>query len=391
MIVIYNPHVDDFLATPPHFKFLKRRALKKYGFFLDGLIKQDRALNIIIDYTISIFIPHKIFNILPEFIRKIIVDFEFKQWVKINKFENCINLIDAGQDLSNDILLAFSYKAATGNFLQRLALFNRFKKTIFHLSHYFVNTKIKANNLKLIKNLYLAGDSDITENPYFQHFFFWYNKPFLVLPFAVSPRFQIRKKFELRENKCIATGSFHDLTKEYPQENYLDFISVTGSTTYHPIRKEIFINRNVNAEKISCYIAPYRDYIKTSKFARLIKHFSISQKKYFAVDIVEAYNDHKFAIVGEELSGFPALGAFEAIACGCILIAVPSCYRGLGLEPYKHFVPYDGSLEELLLNISQIESIQFDFEKYFDNMKFIQSNFNPEVQFQKWFSRILDA
>lgn len=375
MLIIYNPHVDDFLATPPHFSLLKRRALKKYGFLLDGLIKQDNRLNVIIDSTISVFIPHKFFVVLPKPIREVIVKFEFKQWVKINKFENYINLINHSTDLSNDILLAFSYKSAVGGFLQRIELFNKFQRTVFHLSHYFVSTQVKADNLKLIKNLYLAGDSDITENSYFQNFFSWYvDKPFLVLPFAISSRFQVIKSFELRKDSCVATGSFHDLTKELPHKNYLDFITATGSITYHPIRKEIFDNKEVIANKVGCYVSPYRDYAKKSKLAQFIKHFAVSQKKYFSIDIVERYNDYKFAVVGEELSGFPALGAFEAIACGCILIADPAFYKGTWLVENKHFIPYNGSLSGLLNSIDlalqmdkqQLNLIQFESKKQVD-------------------------
>ena len=63
-----------------------------------------------------------------------------------------------------------------------------------------------------------------------------------------------------------------------------------------------------------------------------------------AIDIVNEYNKYKFALVGEELSGFPAIGAFEAMGCGCVLIAQKDFYCGLGLEPNINFLEYDGTI-----------------------------------------------
>ena len=90
------------------------------------------------------------------------------------------------QVTDNDVIFAFSYKTAVSGFERRINILNRAKSTIFHLSHYFINTSVKSNNLRKINNLYLSGDSDISENNYFCYFFSWYKKKFLVLPFAVA-------------------------------------------------------------------------------------------------------------------------------------------------------------------------------------------------------------
>ena len=87
----------------------------------------------------------------------------------------------------------------------------------------------------------------------------------------------------------------------------------------------------------------------------MLAHFRVAQKKYFSINIVDLYNQHRYAIVGEELSGFPALGAIEAMACGCVLIGQAEYYVGLGLAPWIHFVPFDGNIESIPLIIQEYD------------------------------------
>ena len=75
------------------------------------------------------------------------------------------------------------------------------------------------------------------------------------------------------------------------------------------------------------------------------------------MNIVDLYNSYTYAVVGEEYSGFPALGAFEAMACGCILLAEPSCYQGTGAEPGTHFVAHSGELHDIIDKIKQKVSL----------------------------------
>ena len=189
----------------------------------------------------------------------------------------------------------------------------------------------------------LAGDADIGKNSYFRHFFGWYSKQFLVLPFAVAERFK-KDEISPRKEQAVATGSFHDLTKELPARKYTDFMQNTGLTTYHPIRKEIYDQKPA---EIDCRVSPYRPPAPDSFFARVKSHLSVGQKSYFAINIVDLYNSYKYAIVGEEFSGFPALGAFEAMACGCTVIGLASCYKGTGALPGVHFIAHDGSLDDV--------------------------------------------
>lgn len=351
-IILYNPHLDDFLGEPPHFRLLQRRPLKKYGFLINALIKEQKELLVIIDGTMSCFIAPIYFRKIPKYIRTLISLIEYKVWVNLNKIERIKRIPVSSECIESSSLIVFSYKVATGNFMLRQDLLNKFGDVYFHLSHYFVSTNEKSQNIKKIKNAWLAGDSDLSNNDYFKTYFSWYKKEFITLPFAVKSRFADRTPLFQRESRCVATGSVHNLLQEMPTSVYKDYIAQTGFDTYHPLRKEIYENRDKISRYIECLVTPYRTYLASSVFTDWISHYFVSQKKYLALDIVEIYNKYKFAVIGEEASGFPALGMFEAMACGCIVFADSKRLNGLGLEADTHYIQYDGSLKGLLSAIS---------------------------------------
>ncbi len=384
MIIFYNPHVDDFLGEPLHFRVLGRRALKKYAFFINEMIKQRGAINVLIDGEISAILPNSFFSRLPEFIRSFISALEFRMWCRLNEIPLSKVVFALSKNWFEDsLVLAFSYKAACGNFERRAKILKRYRAVIFHLSHYFVATREKAENLKYLPNLILAGDSDITKNKYFKEFFGYYDGPFLVLPFSVSPRFVRRTGLTERSEKCLATGTFHDLTLERPEWKYHDFMCSSGLSTYHPLRKAIFESQVLLKNKIYCKISPYRNYESSNFFYRMVAHFNISQRKYFEQDIVSLYNKFRYAVVGEEWSGFPALGAFEAMACGALMIGDPRYYVGLGLSPGVHFIPHDGTLNGLLKSIAEIDQ-NVAFEIAERGYRSITDNFNSKSMFSTW-------
>ncbi len=387
MIVFYNPHVDDFLAEPPHFRLLKRRALKKYGFVIDQTLQESGQLHVVIDGTVSAFIPEYYFSMLPRFLRAWISQAEFACWKRINGLGGKVVRIDPPSgDHSGSVLLMFSYKGATGRlFPERVATLSIFPAVLVHLSHYFISTSEKSANLSQLKNVWLAGDSDISTNPYFQHFFVWYHKPFLVLPFAVAQRFEVRKPFTEREARCIATGSFHNLDEEVPRSCYEDFQRFFNLNTYHPVRKLIHEQAAATGGALVSHVSPYRRKAEGGWIKRWLNHFSVTQKAYFSIDMVDLYNRYRFAVVGEELSGFPALGAFEAMACGSILIADPKYYSGFGFEPGVHYLTHDGCVDGIIAAMHGGAGVDRALEGVAEaGRMFVENNFRPESAYIKW-------
>ncbi|MGB6329371.1 MAG: glycosyltransferase [Halarcobacter sp.] len=356
MIVFYNPQVDDFLAEPPHFSFLKRRALKKYAYIFDGILLENKIIEIYVDFTLSSFVPERIFSKLPLVFRKIIVKRELSKWIKDNNLINRVKINFKYDDsFEKKILFAMSYKSMENYNKKRIEIINKFRKSIFHLSHYFISTKSKSKNLSLLKNIYLCGDSDITTNDYFKFYFSWYKKDFLIIPFYVQDRFKLKKIFLERKKLVIATGSFHNLYEEKPLHKYKDYLEFFKQSTYHPIRKILYENRDNINHMIDVKVSPYRENSNDSFLIKLFKKYFVTQKKYFSFDIVELYNEYKYVVVGEENIGFPAIGAFEAMACGCILIGQKKYYNGLGMEENRHFINYDGTIADLISKVRYLE------------------------------------
>lgn len=381
-IIFYNPHIDDFLSEPPHFKLIGRKALKKYSYILSNKNSANQ-LFIIVDGSISIFISDYIFKYFPQFLRIIISKFEFMIWSFINKDINNYKIIKEKNIHENDVIFFFSYKIAKGAFHLRQEILNKCN-TVAHLSHYFILTKEKSENLNKLRKLYLAADSDLTENNYFQWFFHWYNKKILVIPFEIQERFVQTKNFLNRFKETLATGTVHNLSKEKPRKLYQDYMSYTGMISYHPIRRLLYDRK---FDSIDTLISEWQG---KKKFFDL-NIFKSSQKKYFSFDIVEIYNEYQFVIVGEESVGLPAIGAFEAMACGCILIAVEDFYQGLELEKFRDYYPYDGTEDGLFSAINDLKNKPDLCKKISNNGQiFVREIFSKKLNFDAQIKKLYE-
>jgi len=386
-LVFLNPQIDDFLGCPPHFKLVGRRALAKYHAILRGEIEAKGVAYAVINGQTSCFLPQQVLTILPLAIRRIIAFIEFKLWVHINSLAGQVKLVGSEDIGPKDVLFGFSYKSAVNDFQITKDTCARFSRVVFHLSHYFIWTEKKSQNLQQIANVELAGDSDLTGNEYFRSFFGWYENRFLVLPFGVGARF--KNQAMERNGKCVATGTFHDLRLEKPSSAYADFISVSGEYSYQPIRREIYNARDVLVDQITCLTSPFRSGTTRPFLAQLFGKLDVKQASYFRIDIVREYNKHKYAVVGEEISGFPALGSFEAMLCGAVVFGQKKHMKGLGLVPGKHFIDYDGTLEGLLGKMRShagrdLESISRAGESL------IRANYSATTIYETWQRALLD-
>lgn len=342
-ITYLNPHADDFIAAPVSFHFAKRRALKKYSYLFQEPLKQGEKVHVLIDGTLSSLIPQKIFNRLPRSLRLSFLHWEIKQWRQLNDFPDNLVIhwkLDTVPNLR--CLYLFSYKNCLYTPPERLRIVNAFRQKIINLSHFMIHTAEKARQCQKLDNVLYTSEACIENEPYFSNFF-GQNQTILALPFMVQDRFKITKEWQSRKNTCAATGSFHDLSAERPVSYYRDFINFFNSKTYHPVREALYQQQGNLADYIDCRVSPYRE-----KKRSLLQRLDASQKEYFSFDIVEFYNDHKYAVIGEELHGLPAIGAFEAMACGCVLIGQAGpYYTALGLRANHDYYEYDGTIEGL--------------------------------------------
>ena len=347
-LTLLNPHADDFIKRPVSFWLAGRRALKKYGYLIDEPTARGQSVDVLIDSTQSALFSDSVFLRLPHWFRWVLLRIEIKIWMRINDLKGKL-VIHWSPDTIQDrrFLYLFSYKSCAGAFQRRRAAIDKFEYKLINLSHYFIRTKEKANNITSLKNVILVADSDARENPYFKKFFSP-GERIIALPFAIKGRFKLRKPLAERQGICAATGSFHNLNQEVPDRYYRDFRDFFKSDTYHPVRKLLYFAKDELASWLTCRISPYRE-MKTrpTMLGKVLTwlRLDVQQTKYFSFDIVDFYNDHRFAIVGEEMSGFPAVGFFEAMACGCVMLGQEgSFYKGLGLKADVDYLTHDGTI-----------------------------------------------
>lgn len=357
-LTLLNPHADDFVSVPLSFMLVGRRGLCKYKYLLEEPIRRGLRPSILIDGTLSSLIDQQLFNRLPKWLRGLILRVEIYFWLRFNGLTPHVEVhrsIDTVKDRT--ALYVFSYKNCVGSFDRRLAAISSFEYALINLSHYFIRTSEKAGNIAKLGNARLISEANLLQNTYFQHFF-PKAPPVSVVPFAVSDRFVVKRPLAERDAKCAATGSFHNLNEEEPLAYYRDFIDFFKTDTYHPVRKMLYWQRAELSDWLTSRMSPYRELKDSSKSAgallRNLLRLDVVQSEYFSFDIVEFYNQHRFAIVGEELSGAPAVGFFEAMACGCVTLGQRGTYyNGLGLEPNVHYLRHDGTIESIKETIVQ--------------------------------------
>ena len=118
------------------------------------------------------------------------------------------------------------------------------------------------------------------------------------------------------------------------------------------------------------------------------------QKQYYSFDMVEAFNDYKMCIVGEEILGVPGIGFVEGMACGCAYIGLDSpMYTDLGLIPGKHYITYDGTIENLkkVIEYYQADEHQEELEKIAKTgCEYVRENFRGDKVAKKLIDDLIE-
>ena len=115
-------------------------------------------------------------------------------------------------------------------------------------------------------------------------------------------------------------------------------------------------------------------------FAKIYNLFYIKQKEYYKFDMVNEYNKYKMFIVPEEITGLPAIGFVEGMACGAAFIGLSSpIYKDMGLIENFHYISYDGSLKDLVKKIRYFQLHNDELQRIAKNgYEFVINNFNGE-------------
>jgi hypothetical protein len=325
-LYLLNPHRDDFIWEPLYFKYIKRRALKKYNYIADVFTEKQNVKLLVYDKCSGLF-PQSVMNVLPTKARRAILKWEMKRWLAINNLSSDTEFTWLDKDLNakeNDEVFMFQlsnekYIAEANTLLQN------FKNVYVHLSHYYLDPKRISKTFSALSNVVFCGDSDVSAHPFFVKYFPWYTKNFKIVLFYIADRFKPTIPFVQKINKIISTGTFHHIA-DFPNSTYLSKDLAVDS--FHYNRKNIFDNKAIMQSTITCYNSPWKQK-DAAWYTKLWDAAKVSQKSYFQIDIVEQYNQHRYALVGEEICGFPGIGTFEAMACGCAAYINPNSIAGL--------------------------------------------------------------
>lgn len=381
-IVFFNIQTNKFFLKPFCDIVLKKPEVSKNRYILNYLLERN-------DVEICNFITGGGGTTLPGFIKnhiksifliKLEILFVFiKNKLSIKKIKT-LNNPDELQD--NDIIFIFHSYYDDIKDLEGL----KGIKVIYLVHFYGLQKEIEI--IKRQNFAYYLFEEDLAKYSllFKKNYLTWFTAQYIMQPYSFKNRFKKIKPFVQRKNKACATGTMAFCEDE-------EFIQVYGSSSYQPIRKKIYDNKDKITEYIDSFIAVYTEKElkpinkNQSFFKRLYNqiHNDIycgQQKTYYSFDMVEKYNDYMMFVSTEDINGSYGVGCFEGMACGTAMIGIHSgIYEDLGMEVYKHYIPYDGTLSNLceVITYYQKAEHQDELKKIAEcGYNFVINNFTEE-------------
>lgn len=383
-VVLHNPHTESHFGKTVSNVLLGIGGFKKYKYFLDYLLKNDKKVVFFLDnYDSSL--PKPFSKYFPTSI-------ELRWWAWINKIDlSKVDIITNIEELDkDDIFFSFSLRYLDQEYPALNNISNKNFIKIFHLTHFVQNTHIISENAQKLKVDFIVAENNLQKNsPFFKTFFKWYKKDVYTLPFIFNERFNKKVAFADRQNKCLATGTIIKTTETHDPSIFKDFHQFYKTTVLQPLRNSIFINYRKLNKEIDSYISEfYENKLKKEKTNNFFKKFSnrfynvfiANKRSYFKFNIVEKYNSHKMFVNGEEINDLPGIGFVEGMACGAAYIGKKDpMYTNLGLIPGIHYIGYKGTLIDLISKIRYFQKHSKQLEKIADTgYKFVIKKFNGE-------------
>lgn len=375
-----------------------RKHNMKYSFMLNLLSQNKYNTAIVVDGTGgSLGIVLREIQFLKDnyTVNKIISYIEVYVWCllnNLNPFKQTFIFDRSELDDKNDILFSFafcSYSFRNKILLEKSIIKSFTGKKVLHASHYYKNTQEIADNIKITGTKYMVAESNLKESSYFNMFFNFIRQVY-ILPHVLRERYESTNKFELRKSKCLALGTL--VIESESDASNRDYIEFFKTNTLHPMRKILFENKEKLVGIIDCFINFHNEkrleltnkvsaYSKYNIFRMLYDLFFLSEgKEYHKMDIVKKYNDYKMFIAPEENIGFSSVSSVEGMACGCAYIGIDHpMYGDLGMIDKKHYIAYDGSLEDLQKKIEYYQTHQEELAQIAANgCKFAKKRFSEQ-------------
>lgn len=384
-VIFVNLHGNGFLLKTLNLIVFKQSGAIKHKYLLDYLLTRD-------DIEICSYINKKGFcmsyshaGLFPRWIDKL----EHNYTLKLDGIpQDKIKVItDEKEFRKDDIIIMYNYYTTHYAFDKR-------PDCLIAVSHIHFNTSNAGLMQKLNPDVAFCEANFSHGSKLYDHFYSWYKKKFLVIPFVFGDRFKPIKPFAERQNKCFSTGTvtyMHNITPIY------------GDPCCQPARKQILDNKDELEPWVDCYNSNYSEddkKIRTnipvlrSLLNIYYKLFTGKQKKYFSFNMVEKFNDYKMCLIGEERMHIPGVGFVEGMACGCAYIGqTVGYYEDYGMQEGVHYIGYDGTLEDLKAKITyyQQPEHQEELERIAKTgCEFVRKNFCGPVIAEKFLNQLIE-
>lgn len=384
-IIFVNLHGNEFLVKTLNKIIFKQSVAVKHKYLLDYLLKRD-------DIEVCTYLNSKSFSMSyshAEIVPKWVVKLEHKWCLKKNGIPSSkITVLTKEKQIrKDDILVIYNYYGNQYEFKER-------PDCLIAISHIHFNTS-NAEKMRELNPDVLYNEANFSHgSKIYDHFYSWFNKEFIVIPFVFGDRFRPIKPFKERQNKCFSTG-----TVTYMQ----DIVPYYGDSCAQPARKQIMTNREELKPFVDCYNSDYLENTESGKMksnniigkiynAIYSKMFSGRQKNYYSFNMVEKFNDYKMCLVGEEIMQIPGVGFVEGMACGCAYIGqTVGYYEDYGMKEGVHYIGYDGTIEDLITKISyyQQPEHQDELERIAKSgCEYVRNNFCGNVIANRWLRSI---
>lgn len=345
-IVFVNLHGNEMLVKTANKYVFRQSCAIKHKYLLDWLLNKS-------GYEVCSYINKRGFSLASSLGDRTMNFLNLFRFIEHNIIlkkngiarDKITLLKDASEIRNDDIVILYLWN------LYQILDTKAFKAlSLIHISGY----KKEADNLRSMGIDVMINESNLSHfSKLFNQNYDWYDGDFIITPFVYEPRFQQINPFEQRENRAFSVGTI--TYKEIPE-----FIDVYTNSCVQPMRKQIKDHAKELEALIACYNSDYTENVATKKISatdnRVLhffkalhyKLFASQQKQYYSFNMVERFNNFKMCVVGEEILGVPGIGFVEGMACGCAYIGINNgMYEDYGMVEGKHYIGYDGTLEDL--------------------------------------------
>lgn len=412
-LVLWCPYVLSFIGATVQSKLLGQIGSSKYQWLQNFIRAHPEQVYVYCDTDISSSaINHQdvLANITDRTVRQELCVREAMMWAEINDLPIARDhfLFDPRQINSGDILFSFSSHLLAKPFSELapssdlVTVFSRadiFK--VVHVSHYIFNFEVLVQNIRALNITMLCYESNLTKSRLFQRYA-PYIQEVVPIPFAVQDRFVYDKAPCERDRRCVATGGI-DFFRLNP--SIKEFFFEYSCNNFNPMRGLLYENQEMLTHYLTVNMSRFSENLKeTQRYTITLESWcealmgpsaALKELKrdpsYYSTSFVDLFNAYQLSYVSEEITHAPALGFFESMACGAVPIGIDNfIYNDIGLQPGRHYLPFDGSLGGLLGTIQMVwQNSQIIEPMVGENLAFVEQHLRQEKVAARFVQEVL--